>query len=56
MPNTCKTFISSQILVFLGDSPRGPIVRQFSTERCANGYASRAVRQAIRWSNAHGSD
>ena len=32
--------------------PLGPTVRQFPTERYANGYVSRAVRQAIRWSKA----
>jgi hypothetical protein len=43
----------TQFSAFLCDRERVP---HRDAERCANGYASRAVRQAIRWSNVHGSD
>jgi hypothetical protein len=43
-------FFALQTLAFSDVSVQFSICSAFFGERCANGYASRVMRQAIRWS------
>jgi len=50
MPNTSKIFCFRDSQDIPGISPRRTNCSASLAEHCAHGYASRASRQAIRWS------